>query len=131
MAGGRLTKKESDHKKRQGKTMFVNSFSQNEVADVLEVHLETIKKWYKNYAWQDARDIRSLSISELKQETLRSFATLKASETHVLSFEKGTNSPDDSPDSLENGVRKVQFYYTADLKSWGKPTIHQHKRGNF
>ncbi|MBB4117871.1 hypothetical protein GGR32_000143 [Mesonia hippocampi] len=56
---------------------------------------------------------------------------MKAAETQLLSFEKGTKSPDDSPDALENGVRKAQFYYTADLKSWGKPTIHQHKRGGF
>jgi len=85
MAGGRLTKKESDQKKRQGKKMFINGFSQNEIADVLEVHLETIKRWYKKYDWQDAKDIHSLSISELKQETLRSFAALKAGETPKVS----------------------------------------------
>lgn len=85
MAGGRLTKKESDKKKRQGKRMFINGFSENEIADVLEVHLETIKRWSKKDGWEEAKDIHSLSISELKAETLRSFAALKNGETPKVS----------------------------------------------
>ena len=72
MAGGRLTKKESDKKKRQGKRMFINGFSHNEIADVLEVHLETIKRWSKKDGWEEAKDIHSLSISELKAERMAS-----------------------------------------------------------
>lgn len=85
MAGGRLTKKESDKKKRQGKRMYINGFSINEIADVLEVHAETIKRWSKQDGWQEAKEIHSLSISELKQETLRSFAAMKAGETPKIS----------------------------------------------
>lgn len=82
---GRMTKKESDKKKRQGKRMFINGFSNDEIADVLEVHIETISRWAKKDEWQETKDIHSLSISELKQETLRSFAALKNGETPKVS----------------------------------------------
>lgn len=56
---------------------------------------------------------------------------MKRAEEQILSFEKGTKSPDDAPDALEAGVRKAQLYFTADIQKWGKPIIHQHKRGGF
>lgn len=85
MAGGRLNKKESDQKKRQGKRMYVNGFSRMEIAEILEVHIETIKRWYKKYEWQDEKDMHSLSISELKRETLQTFADMKAGKTPKMS----------------------------------------------
>jgi len=56
---------------------------------------------------------------------------MKRAEEQILSFEKGTKSPDDAPDALEAGVRKAQLYFTADIQKWGKPIIHPHKRGGF
>ena len=85
MAGGRLTKKESDTKKRQGKRMFINGFSKDEIADILEVHIETIKRWHKQDEWEKEKDVHSLSISELKRETLQTFADMKAGITPKLS----------------------------------------------
>jgi len=85
MAGGRLTKKESDTKKRQGKRMFINGFTPVEIADILEVHIETIKRWKKQGDWQKEKDVHSLSISELKRETLQTFADMKEGKTPKLS----------------------------------------------
>lgn len=85
MAGGRLTKKESDKKRRQGKRMFINGFSRQEIAEILEVHIETIKRWYKQDEWQKEKDMHSLSISELKRETLQTFADMKEGKTPKLS----------------------------------------------
>jgi len=85
MAKGRLTKKESDRKKRQGKRMFINGFSKDEIAEILEVHLETIKRWHKQYGWQKEKDVHSLSVSELKRETLQTFADMKEGKTPKLS----------------------------------------------
>lgn len=64
-------------------------------------------------------------------EDLKGTPDMNAAEEQILAFEKGTTSPDDAPDSLESGVRKAQLYFSADLKGWGKPLIHQHKRGGF
>lgn len=77
MAGGRLTKKQSDQKKRQGKRMFINGFSKDEIAEILEVHVQTIDRWYKSENWQKEKDVHSLSIAELKRETLQCFADMK------------------------------------------------------
>lgn len=64
-------------------------------------------------------------------EALKGTADMNAAEEQILSFEKGTRSPDDSPDALESGVRKAQLYFSADLEGWGKPYMEQHKRGGF
>lgn len=88
MAGGRLTKKESDRKKRQGKRMFINGFSRAEIADIIDVHIETVKRWYKQYEWQDAKDIHSFSVSEVKEEILKSFVALKNGQEPKVSPDK-------------------------------------------
>ncbi|MEM8506227.1 MAG: hypothetical protein AAF717_00295 [Bacteroidota bacterium] len=62
---------------------------------------------------------------------LKGTPDFEAALEQILSFEKGTTSPDDSPDSLESGVRKAQRYFTADLQGWGKPLIVQHTRKGF
>jgi transposase len=85
MAGGRLTKKESDTKKRQGKRMFINGFSRQEISEILEVHIETVKRWHKKEEWQKEKDVHSLSVSELKRETLQTFADMKEGKTPKLS----------------------------------------------
>lgn len=85
MAAGRLTKKQSDQKKRQGKRMFINGFSVDEIAEILEVHIETIKRWLKDQNWQKEKDVHSLSIAELKRETLQCFADMKEGKTPKLS----------------------------------------------
>lgn len=64
-------------------------------------------------------------------KALEGTADMNAAEEQILAFEKGTTNPDDAPDSLESGVRKAQLYFSADLTGWGKPIIHQHKRGGF
>ena len=64
-------------------------------------------------------------------KALKNTPDMEEAETQLLSFEKGTKSPDDFPDALENCVRKAQFYFTADLQGWGKPLMHRHKRGGW
>lgn len=85
MAGGRLTKKESEKKKRQGKRMFINGFSKDEIAEIIEVHIETINRWHKQDEWQKEKDVHSLSIAELKRETLQCFADMKEGKQPKLS----------------------------------------------
>lgn len=43
-------------------------------------------------------------------EYLKDTPDMKAAEQQLLAFQKGTTSPDDFPDALENAVRKVQTY---------------------
>ena len=64
-------------------------------------------------------------------QRLEGTADMRAAEEQILSFEKGTKSPDDAPDALESGVRKAQLYFSADLEGWGKPIITHHKRNGF
>ena len=50
----------------------------------------------------------------------------------ILSFEKGTRLPDDFPDALESGVRKIQlFAVDHSTNEWARPTIVKRSRGGF
>jgi len=80
-----MTKKESDKKQRQGKRMYINDFSLDEIAEILEVHIDTIKRWAKKDGWEDARAIHSISIAEIKRETLQCFADMKAGKSPKIS----------------------------------------------
>lgn len=62
---------------------------------------------------------------------LKGTADMNAAEEQILSFEKGTKLPDDSPDALENGVRKAQMYFTASAGEWQKPLFGRDQRRGF
>tara|TARA_R110002050_G_scaffold295237_1_gene453859 strand:- start:18305 stop:18793 length:489 start_codon:yes stop_codon:yes gene_type:complete len=74
---GRLKKSEADRKKRQGQRMFINGISKDEIAEILEVHIETINRWYRDYNWQADKDLHSISIGELKREVLQTYSDIK------------------------------------------------------
>lgn len=88
MAGGRLTKQQSDAKKRQGLRMYINGFSKQEIAEILEVHLETVKRWANQFNWEDEKGVHSISIVELKKEVLQTFADMKGGKTPKLSADQ-------------------------------------------
>jgi len=85
---GRLTKKESDRKKRQGERMFINGLSKDEISEILEVHIETVHRWYKQGKWQEAKDLHSISIGELKRQVLQTFKQIKDGETPDISADQ-------------------------------------------
>jgi len=57
---------------------------------------------------------------------------MEAAKRQLLSFEKGTKEPDDFPDALESGVRKIQTF-ALDFGSGNQtqPLIVKRKRGGF
>lgn len=62
---------------------------------------------------------------------LKGTADMDAALEQILSFEKGTRSPDDAPDALESGVRKAQMYFTGATGDWSKPLFGRHERKGF
>jgi len=84
----RMRKEVADKKKRDGKRMFIRGYSLNEIAEVTEVYIDTIKKWAKEDDWQTAKDVHSISIGELKEQVLQTFIDLKEGKTPKLSPDK-------------------------------------------
>ncbi|CAL2108191.1 conserved hypothetical protein [Tenacibaculum sp. 190524A02b] len=58
---------------------------------------------------------------------------MEAAKTQLLSFQKGTTSPDDFPDALENAVRKVQVYALegGDISEDTEPIIQPHEPSGY
>ena len=59
---GRLPKAEAEKKQLQGKRMFINGLSYSEIADITDLHIETVKNWAKAEDWEGARKMHAVSI---------------------------------------------------------------------
>lgn len=87
--GGRLKKAQSDVKRREGKRMYVkNGLALLEVATVLEVHIDTVRRWHKNDQWEKAKNMQVISIDGLKEEILNTFNEIKAGKTPKMSADQ-------------------------------------------
>ncbi|CAL2108190.1 conserved hypothetical protein [Tenacibaculum sp. 190524A02b] len=86
---GRLSKAQADKKRAEGKRMYVKSgLTVNDIADILEVHIDTIKRWAKNDQWEKAKNLQVITIDGIKQELLNTFNDLKAGKTPKVSADQ-------------------------------------------
>lgn len=87
---GRLTKEQSEKKRLDGKRMFINGLSYTEISKILEVHIDTVKKYALADHWEDAKKMHQVSIGEMKAEVLNTFHSLKNGEKPKLSADQIT-----------------------------------------
>lgn len=85
---GRLPKAESDAKRKEGKRMYVRSSSLELIAEVLEVHIDTIKSWKRADRWEKSKSLYSISLAGLKEEALNTYALLKEGKDPKLTPDK-------------------------------------------
>lgn len=64
-------------------------------------------------------------------EKLKGNSDWENAKTQLLAFEKGTTSPDDFPDALENAVRIAEGAFSMDSEEWGEPVFGQRVRKGF
>lgn len=75
---GRLPKAVGDKKQAEGKRMYVKSgLTLNDIAELLELGIDTIKRWYKTGEWEKAKNLQVISIDGLKEELLNTFNDMK------------------------------------------------------
>ncbi len=74
---GRLPKALSDKKRLDGKRMFINGLTYSEIAQILDVYIDTVKGWAKLDEWEELKKMHAVSIGEMKNEILNTFHSLK------------------------------------------------------
>ena len=82
---GRLPKAVSEKRRRDGKRMFINGLSHSEIAEITEVHIDTVKNWGRLDEWNEAKKMHAVSIGEMKNEVLNTFHALKQGEKPKVS----------------------------------------------
>lgn len=82
---GRLTKAAAEKKKREGKRMYINGIPLAEIAEILEIYIDTVKSWRRAGDWDEAKNVHSISIGELKEQILQSFVDMKEGKTPKMS----------------------------------------------
>ncbi|MEM8506228.1 MAG: hypothetical protein AAF717_00300 [Bacteroidota bacterium] len=85
---GRLSRKEAEQKKRQGKRMYINDLSLVEIAEILEIHLETAQRWARQGKWKQEKELHSISISEIKRQMLTTFHEMKEGKQPTISADQ-------------------------------------------
>lgn len=73
----RFSKEKTEEKKLNGKDLYVKGFDLETISQITEVALSTVKRWYKDYEWDAAKQSRFISIAELRNTILQSFIDLK------------------------------------------------------
>jgi hypothetical protein len=73
----RYSKEKSDKKRQQAKDMYVKMFDLETIADILDVSMNTLKRWAKDEDFEQARKSSFISLQEIRNTILESFADLR------------------------------------------------------
>lgn len=71
------SKEINQRKREQAKTLYIKGFSLETISEITDMSLVTVKKWAKTDNFETARKSYALSLSEMRNCILESFATLK------------------------------------------------------
>ena len=110
---GRLPKAVSEKKRLQGKRMYINGLSHSEIADITDLHIETIKNWATADDWDAARKMHAVSIGEMKAEILNTFHDIKQGKKPKISADgirKLVAAFQDLNDGRKNAAYAVENY---------------------
>lgn len=130
---GRLPKAISEKKQLEGRRLFINGLTEQEIADVLELHIDTIKKFSKDNQWEDSKKMHSVSISEMKAEVLNTFTALKNGETPKLSADQITKvvsafeKLNDRKKNVAYAVENYDLLFERLIKKAGEATTKKEK----
>jgi len=84
----RITNLDRDKKMLEGKSLFIKNFSFQSISDIINISVDTLKKWAKDENWNAAKKMHSISINELKQEILETFHALKTGKKPKLTSDE-------------------------------------------
>ncbi len=73
----RFTKEQQEQKKHYAKNLFIKGFDIETIADIINVALSTVRRWYKDDNYETARNSNFIALSELRNTILQSFMDLK------------------------------------------------------
>ncbi|MCL2245844.1 MAG: hypothetical protein FWC10_03610 [Lentimicrobiaceae bacterium] len=77
----RYTKEKTDKKRSQAKDMYVKMFDLETISDILGVSIKTLKRWEKEEDFEQARKSSYISLQEIRNTILESFADLRDGKT--------------------------------------------------
>ena len=73
----RFTKKDKDDLVQRAEKMFLDGFDHNTIADLIGVTVSTVEKWSRDGDFETKRKRRLISLSEIRNTILETFAELK------------------------------------------------------
>jgi hypothetical protein len=73
----RMSNTERDDKIRQGFDMFSAGISEQIISETLDVNINTVYRWKKEYNWDDRRKVNQLTMGEIRKSIIDSWDDLK------------------------------------------------------
>lgn len=77
----------NSEKKEKARALFLNSsLNQKEIASQVDVTEKTLRKWREAEEWQTLKDLKTITISQLRQDT---YSQLRAINKEISALEPG------------------------------------------
>lgn len=77
----------NSEKKEKARALFLNSsLNQKEIASQVKVTEKTLRKWREDEDWQTLRDLKTITISQLRQDT---YSQLRAINKEINELKNG------------------------------------------
>jgi predicted transcriptional regulator len=73
----RLTKAQINKKKSEGKRLYTKGFELEQIADILDLTIDTVKKYADKGDWEHSRQLNNMSPDELRHMILECMADIK------------------------------------------------------
>ncbi len=73
----RLTNKQKDIKLSQGRNLYIKGFSLQTISEIIEISVDSLKKWRDENDWEEAKELSNISPSEIKGLILETVKDIK------------------------------------------------------
>lgn len=73
----RYSKEKTDRKRQQAKDLYVKMFDLETIAEILDVTINTLKRWAKDEDFEQARKSSLISLNEIRNTIVESFAAVR------------------------------------------------------
>ncbi len=81
----KLSKQERETKINHAKKLYVKGFDVTTIAEMLDINKRTVANWANIYDFDQAKKVTNISISEVRNEILNTYETMKKGETPTMS----------------------------------------------
>ncbi len=73
----RISKNEASKKRKDAKDLFMKGFTLDDIAEIIEMSVITVRKWYAADRWESEKQSNIISLSEIRNTILISFNEIK------------------------------------------------------
>lgn len=76
----RLSNQDREQKQRDSKALYIKGFSLQLISEMIGISVDSLRKWYKEEEWEKAKELSSISPSEIEDMIMVNIKAIKEGE---------------------------------------------------